>query len=162
MPSNTTQAVPTSAPRTLMKQVDPRGPRFGAAITTVVLALILILGPASPIAAALLTIQVLAFAAGSIVGLKAQPYGWIFRTLVRPRVGPPNELEDEAPPRFAQAVGLIFGLVAVAGLVSGLDVLFYVATAMALAAAFLNAAFNFCLGCEMHLLIKRIGVGTRR
>ena len=147
--------------RPKVKQIDPRGPRFGAAITTVVLALILVLGPASPIAAVLLTIQILAFAAGSIFGLQAQPYGWIYRTFVRPRLGPPSELEDQAPPRFAQAVGLVFGLVGAAGLLLGLDVLFYVAIGMALAAAFLNAAFNFCLGCEMYLLFTRIGVGRK-
>lgn len=142
-------------------RVDPRGPRFGAAITAVVLALILILGPHSPIAAVLLAIQVLAFAAGSLIGLHAQPYGWVFRKFVRPRLGPPAELEDQAPPRFAQAVGLVFGLAAAAGLLLSVDVLFYVAAGMALAAAFLNAAFDFCLGCEMYLLFKRIGVGNK-
>lgn len=76
-------------------------------------------------------------------------------------MGPPSELEDQAPPRFAQAVGLVFGLVGAAGLLLGLDVLFYVAIGMALAAAFLNAAFNFCLGCEMYLLLTRIGVGRK-
>ena len=161
----TTQASPSThraAAGSTSKQIDPRGPRFGAVITTVVLAAILILGPASPIAAVLLAIQVLAFAAGSILGLHAQPYGWIFRTFVRPRLGPPAELEDQAPPRFAQSVGLVFGLAAAAGLVFGFDILFYVATAFALAAAFLNAAFDFCLGCEMYLLLKRIGVGASR
>lgn len=161
MASHTSQAAAPATKRTPNQQIDPRGPRFGAVITTLVLAVILVLGPASPVAAVLLTIQVLAFAAGSIFGLKAQPYGWIFRTFVRGRLGPPSELEDEAPPRFAQSVGLVFGLAAAAGLLLGFDVLFYVATSFALAAAFLNAAFNFCLGCEMYLLIKRIGVGNK-
>lgn len=159
----TTQASQQATTRTRppAHQIDPRGPRFGAAITTVVLALILLFGSNSPIAALLLTIQILAFAAGAILGLQAQPYGWIYRTFVRPRLGPPSELEDQAPPRFAQAVGLVFGLAGAAGLLLGLDVLFYAAIAMALAAAFLNAAFNFCLGCEMYLLFKRIGVGRK-
>lgn len=161
MASSTSQVADQTAKRIPPNQIDPRGPRFGAAITTVVLALVLVLGPTSPIAAVLLAIQVLAFAAGSIFGLKAQPYGWIFRTFVRPRVGPPSELEDEAPPRFAQAVGLIFGLVAATGLLTGVAAVFYVATALALAAAFLNAVFNFCLGCEMFLLFKRIGAGSK-
>lgn len=161
MPSKTTHAASASAQQNQCKLVDPRAPRFGAAITTVMLALILVLGPTSPIAVALLIAQVIAFGLGSLIGLRAHPYGWLFRKLVRPRLGPPSELEDEAPPRFAQAVGLGFGLVAAAGLVLGLDALFYAAVALALAAAFLNAAFNFCLGCEMYLLFKRIGAGNK-
>jgi hypothetical protein len=31
-----------------------------------------------------------------------------------------------------------------------------VATAFALGAAFLNAAFDFCLGCEVHLRLARL------
>lgn len=143
------------------RQIDPRGPRFGAVITTVVLAIILLAGPQSPVAAVLLAVQVVAFGAGALFGLSAQPYGWIFRTFVRPRLTAPTELEDEAPPRFAQTVGLAFALAAAAGLIFGIEPLFYIATAAALGAAFLNAAFNFCLGCEMYLVAKRIGVRTQ-
>ncbi|MFZ1853421.1 MAG: DUF4395 domain-containing protein, partial [Candidatus Nanopelagicales bacterium] len=102
----------------------------------------------------------LAFAAGAVLGLHAQPYGLIYRRFVRPRLGPPAELEDPAPPRFAQAVGLAFALVALVGLLAGLSIVFYFAIALALAAAFLNTAFDFCLGCEMYLLIKRVGRGA--
>ena len=161
MPSETTHPNKSAVQPNQCKLVDPRAPRFGAGITTVVLALILVLGPTSPISLALLIAQTIAFGLGSLIGLRAQPYGWLFRKLVRPRLGPPSELEDEAPPRFAQAVGLGFALVAAAGLVFGLDVLFYAAIGLALAAAFLNAAFNFCLGCEMYLLFRRIGVGNK-
>jgi hypothetical protein len=155
--SSSANPSPASAPR---RQVDPRGPRFGAVITTIVLAVILVAGPQSPIAAVLLAVQVVAFGAGAFFGLGAQPYGWVFRTFIRPRLAAPRELEDEAPPRFAQAVGLVFALVAAAGLIFGVEPLFFVAVAAALGAAFLNAAFDFCLGCEMYLLAKRIGVRT--
>jgi hypothetical protein len=137
------------------RPIDPRGPRFGAAVTTVVLVLVLVLGPGSPVAGALLLVQTLAFAAGAIIGLPAQPYGWVFRTLVRPRLAPPTQLEASGPPRFAQAVGLGFALVAVVGWLTGLAAVFYVAVGFALAAAFLNAVFAFCLGCEIFLLIRR-------
>ncbi|NQU37193.1 MAG: DUF4395 domain-containing protein [Actinobacteria bacterium] len=157
--STTTNPTPTRG--TNRRQVDPRGPRFGAVITTVVLALILILGPASGIAVALLSVQILAFAAGAILGLQAQPYGWLFRRVIRPRLSPPSELEDQAPPRFAQVVGLVFALVGALGLLTGISVIFYVAVGAALAAAFLNAAFNFCLGCEMYLIAKRLGIGRK-
>lgn len=135
--------------------IDPRGPRFGAAITAVVLAVALILGPGIP-ALILLVIQTLAFAAGSLIGVHAQPYGIVYRTLVRPRLSPPKDLEDPRPPRFAQTVGLAFALAGLAGLLLSVPVLFYVAVAFALVAAILNSVFNFCLGCEMYLLGRRL------
>lgn len=136
-------------------QVDPRGPRFGAAVTTVVLALALVL-VGTTAGTALVAWQTLVFALGAIVGLQAQPYGIVFRTLIRPRLSPPAELEDAAPPRFAQAVGLAFLVVALIASMAGVSVVATVAIAFALAAAFLNAAFDFCLGCEMFLLGKRL------
>jgi len=139
-----------------LRPIDPRGPRFGAGVTTVVLAAILVLGPHSPMARVLLTIQLLAFAAGAVLGLQAQPYGWLFRKAIRPRLSPPAELEAPEPPRFAQAVGLIFALVATVGLIIGAPVVFYLAIGAALGAAFLNAVFNYCLGCEMYLLLRRV------
>jgi hypothetical protein len=139
------------------ESVDPRSPRFGAIITTVVLALILVLWPVAPIAATvLLVVQLLVFAAGSILGLKRHPYGWIFRQFVRPQLAAPTELEDARPPRFAQTVGLGFAVVGLVGAVFQVEVLFYIALGFALVAAALNAIFNFCLGCEIYLLAKRL------
>lgn len=135
-------------------QVDPRGPRFGAAVTTVVLAAVLVLGPG--LGLPLLIIQTVAFGAGSLLGLRYQPYGWVFRRFIRPRLGAPAELEDERPPRFAQSVGLIFAAVALIGSLAGSPLVFYVATGFALVAATLNAVFDFCLGCELYLLGRRL------
>jgi hypothetical protein len=130
--------------------VDPRGPRFGAWLTTVVLALVVVTG-----SAALAAAQTLVFATGAVFGLGAAPYGVVFRRLVRPRLAPPAELEAELPPRFAQAVGAAFGVVATIGYATGVTALGSGAAALALAAAFLNAAFGFCLGCEVLLLARR-------
>lgn len=132
-------------------QIDPRGARFAAAVTTVVLAAVVLTGNGWLLAA-----QTAVFAAGALAGPKASPYSWVFARLVRPRLGAPRHLEDAAPPRFAQALGSVFGLVALLGLLAGLGVLFYVAVAAALAAAFLNAAFGFCLGCEIYLAYRRL------
>ncbi len=137
------------------EQVDPRGPRFGGAVTTVVLAVALVL-VGTPAGFVLIAWQTLVFALGALVGLQAQPYGIVYRRLVRPRLTPPAELEDAAPPRFAQAVGLVFMVIALIASVLGVPVVATVAIAFALAAAFLNAAFNFCLGCEMYLLGARL------
>jgi hypothetical protein len=79
----------------------------------------------------------------------------LYRLLLAPRLGAPAEREEAAPVRFSQLVGLVFAVVGTVGYLSGLTVLGIVATAFALAAAFLNAAFGFCLGCEMHALIAR-------
>jgi hypothetical protein len=135
-------------------RIDPRGPRFAATLTTLLLAVVLITAP-SPTATALLVVQTALFAAGALGGVQRTPYAWLFKRLVRPRLAPPTELEDAAPPRFAQTVGLVFALVALTGFLTGATPLGLVATGFALAAAFLNAAFGFCLGCEMYLLVRR-------
>jgi len=132
-------------------QIDPRGPRFGALITTGVLVIVLITSSAWLLAA-----QAVVFGVGALFGLRYAPYGVIFRVLIRPRLGPPDELEDEAPPRFAQGVGLLMAVIGVVGYATGLTPLGIVASALALIAAFLNGAFGLCLGCELYLLIRRI------
>lgn len=139
----------------MSKQIDPRGPRFGAAITTVVLAIILLTIPTS-VAVVLLAIQTIVFALGAFVGLHAQPYGVIYRKLVLPRISKPLALEAVEPPQFAQFVGFLFAATGLVALLAGADLVAQIAVGFALAAAFLNAAFNFCLGCEMYLIGKRI------
>lgn len=133
--------------------IDARGPRFGAAVTTVVLAVALITGSVW-----LLAWQTLAFALGAAGGPARSPYGWVFRRAVRPRIGPPTQFEAPQPPRFAQGVGLFFALVGLLGLAVGPEWLGLAATGAALAAAFLNAGFGYCLGCEMYVLIRRLTV----
>jgi hypothetical protein len=132
-------------------KVDPRGLRFAAGITSVLLALTLVTGNAWPLA-----VQTAVFAISVAFGVQASPYSLIFRRLIRPRLGPPAELEDAAPPRFAQLVGLVFAAAGLAGYLTGATVLGVVATSLALVAAFVNAAVGLCLGCEAYLLIKRI------
>ena len=131
-------------------EIDPRGPRFGAVITTIVLAVVLITS-----SAALLGAQLVVFAIGALFGLRYAPYGIVYRRLIRPRIGPPARTEAEAPPRFSQGVGMIFAAGGVLGYALGATAVGIVFTALALAAAFLNAAFDFCLGCQAYLLIQR-------
>ncbi|MGW7484061.1 DUF4395 domain-containing protein [Nonomuraea muscovyensis] len=126
-------------------RADPRALRFGAAVTTLVLALVLVTGSAWLLAA-----QAAVFALG-LAG--RPPYVMFFKALVR---SAPKETEDARPPRFAQGVGLVFAVAGLAGHVAGIAPLALVATAGALLAAFLNAAFGFCLGCETYLLLRRL------
>lgn len=130
--------------------IDPRGSRFGAAITTVVLIVVLATGWGWLLAA-----QAVVFAMSAFSDLKLAPYGFLYRWFVRPRLAPPTELENPAPPVFAQFVGLGFALVGACGYLAGWTVLGIAASALALAAAFLNAAFDYCLGCEIYLLMHR-------
>jgi hypothetical protein len=130
--------------------VDPRGQRFAAAITTVVLAVVLATGSGW-----LLVAQAIVFAIATFAGLRYAPYGLLFRHLIRPWLGPPAVMEAEEPPRFAQGIGLLFAVLGGIGYLSGFTPLGIVATAFALVAAFLNAAFGLCLGCETYLLLIR-------
>ena len=139
--------------------IDPRGPRFTAWVTSVVLAVVLVAAPGD-LATALLGVQAALFALGVGLGVQRTPLAWVFRTAVRPRLAPPIELEDPGPPRFAQAVGLLFAVVGVVGFLAGLDLLGLVATGFALVAALLNAGFGLCLGCEMYLLFRRATSGS--
>ena len=127
--------------------IDARGPRFGAVITTTVLAIALVTQNVW-----VLALQGLVFFIGAVRGPQFTPYGLIFKTFVKPRLKKEAPTEDVRPPKFAQAVGFIFALVGTIGAFAGADLVFTVAVSIALAAAFLNAAFNYCLGCEMYLL----------
>jgi hypothetical protein len=130
--------------------IDARGPRFGAVITTVVLATALATNNLWIIVA-----QAIVFAIGAFKGPQFTPYAFIYKSVVKPRLKSEVPTEDVRPPQFAQSVGLLFALTAIVGLVTGVTPIFTVAVACALAAAFLNAAFNFCLGCEIYLLLLR-------
>lgn len=139
--------------------VDVRGPRFAAWVTTVVLATVLLLAGSPTLAGLLLAGQAVVFALGA-TDLRRSPYGVLFRVLLAPRLGPPPELEDRRPPQFAQAVGLAFAATGALAFLTGAGTLGVVATAAALAAAFLNAAFGFCLGCQVYLLLARARART--
>ena len=130
--------------------IDARGPRFGAVITTVVLATALATNNVWVIVA-----QGIVFAIGAIKGPQFTPYAFIYKSFVKPRLKGEFVGEDVRPPQFAQTVGLLFALAAIGGSLFGVNAIFTVAVAFALGAAFLNAAFNFCLGCEIYLLLLR-------
>ncbi|OBH47383.1 DUF4395 domain-containing protein [Mycobacterium mantenii] len=148
MPSSNTIAQPDL--------VDVRGPRFAAWVTTAVLVLALVVSAASPPAATvILAVQAVIFAIGAVGGPRKHPYGRIFATAVAPRLGPVRDREPTAPLKFAQFVGLIFAVLGAAGFAAGAVLVGVIATAAALAAAFLNAAFGICLGCQLYPLVAR-------
>lgn len=153
--------MPDNAESSVTPQVDVRGPRFAAWLTTAVLIVVLVLTAVSPLAATiLLATQAVVFAIGAVAGPRRHPYGRIFAAAIAPRLGPVTEREPAAPLRFAQLVGLIFAVVGVAAFLLGAVPVGVAATAFALFAAVLNAAFGICLGCKLYPLVVRLrGVG---
>ena len=144
--------------------IDPRGPRFGAAITGVLLLVVIGLNLAGATLASVILFAAITavFAWGAFAGITRHPYGLLFKKLVRPRLAAPTELEDPAPPTFAQGVGFVITLV---GLVLGLLVspfAIVVAASLAFIAAFLNSVFAYCLGCQIYLLLVRAGILARK
>lgn len=146
----------TSAPGSAATAVDPRGLRFAAALTACVLALVLLTESSSLLAA-----QAVVFAIGALAGVRRSPYAIVFARLVRPRLGRPAATEDARPPQFAQLIGLGFAALGLVGFWSGGTTLALTATGFAFAAAFLNAAFGLCLGCELYLVIARVADRVR-
>ena len=130
--------------------IDARGQTWSAVITTVVLAIALVTSSVW-----LIAFQAVVFAIGALRGPQFTPYAFIFKNVIKPRLKSTVTFEEVRPPQFAQAVGLAFTLVAIIGSTTGAGVVFTIAVGFALAAAFLNAAFNFCLGCEIYLLALR-------
>lgn len=138
-------------------EIDPRSQRFNAAVTSVVLAATIIsAGPLPLVAIALAVLQLAVFATGGFYRLTASPYAVVYARSVRPRIGPPPELEDSAGPVFSQVIGTVFLAGALAALVAGATIVAYIALALALVAALLNASIGLCLGCELHVILQRL------
>lgn len=161
--TDTTPQTPTQAGASTSRPagIDPRGPRVGAAITAVLLVVVLLLGSGTA-ATLLLTLIAASFALGVARGVQGTWQGKVYARLVRPRLAPPTELEDPRPPRFAQLVGLLVTGVGVVLAVLVSPVAAPIAAAVALVAAFLNAVFGLCLGCELYLLGVRLRARTAR
>jgi hypothetical protein len=147
------------------KGIDPRGPRFGAAITGVLLLVVIGLWLSGQTTAATIVFLyiTLVFAWGAFAGVQRHPYGLFFKAVIRPRLKPPTELEDPTPPTFAQGVGLVItGLGLILSLIPGLGLALPIAAGLAFIAAFLNSVFAYCLGCQIYLLLVRLGILGRK
>lgn len=142
-------------------QIDPRGQRFTAVINLLGFGAALAVAP-SVLSNLVLLVLGVAFAIGTLRGPHLTPWALVFRSVIRPRLGAPRALEDAAPPRFAQAVGLIFTAAGLLGYLTGATLLGAIAVGFALAAAFLNAVFGFCLGCEVYLLARRLAPSSKQ
>ena len=160
MPTQQTAGQPPSATAGLAAPagIDPRGPQFNAAVTVVVLLAVLVTA-GTAVGTVLTAAQAALFLWGATAGVTRTPHARVFKALVRPRLSAPDHLEDPAPPRFAQAVGAVFTVVALVAFLAGFTLAGEIAIGFALVAATLNAVFRFCLGCELYLLIRRFTGG---
>ena len=130
--------------------IDARGPRYSAALTTLVLSAALITE-----SNLIIGFQFAVFLSAVLFGLRRSIYGLLYRNLIQPRLSGPVPSEYESAPRFAQLIGALFALTALIGGLAGNSALFLIATGFALSAAFLNAAFGFCLGCQIYFRLVR-------
>ncbi|GAA0995805.1 DUF4395 domain-containing protein [Subtercola frigoramans] len=167
--STSAKSATTSSRPAERRGIDPRGPRFSAGITAVLLIAVLLLGlgstatPAESIggrtaepAFILLAVISALFAWGAFAGVRRHPYGLLFRALIRPRLPAPTELEDPKPPTFAQGVGFAITLAGLVLALAGVPYAVVIAAAAAFVAAFLNSVFGYCLGCQLYLLLIRV------
>lgn len=141
------------------KQLDPRGPRFGAGITSILMVLVIYLSLApetSNIALGIMAFAVLMFTFGSLLGPAKHPYSYLYKYTLRKLLKDPTELEAPKPVHFAQVVGLIVTGTGLVLHILAVPNALAVAAAAAFIAAFLNSVFAYCLGCQMYLGLKRL------
>jgi hypothetical protein len=143
------------------EQLDPRGPRFGAGITSILMLLVIYFSleqATIPLALGIMSFAVVMFTFGSVLGPAKHPYSYLYKYTLRKVLKSPSFMEAAKPVRFAQVVGL---LVTGAGLILHLLAVpnaLPISAAAAFVAAFLNSVFAYCLGCQMYLGLKRLGV----
>jgi len=139
---------PNLLPAPPERRIDPRGHRFGAALSAVLLAIAFLLQ--API-----LVVLIALALGASAGLGTQysvlgrPWPFVRRAL---RLSPPTELESEYPPRFAQALGTVGLAIALVLFALGATPWAWVPAAGVAALQTLLAATGYCLGCRLYFL----------
>lgn len=144
--------------------IDPRGPRFTAGVTAILFLVVIALALLGFDTAALVLaiFNAAVFLWSAVAGVARHPYGLFFKAVIRPRLKPPLELEDPTPPTFAQGVGLFVTVIGIVLFVPFGSIALIVAGAAAFLAAFLNSVFAYCLGCQIYLLLARVGILGRK
>jgi hypothetical protein len=130
--------------------IDPRGPRTNQAVLAagLVVGFVFSWWYVAPIFAAVLFL-------GAAFGPKYGPVIRFYGEVIRPRLGPPKELEDPRPPRFAATVGVVFLVAATVAFALGATVVGWALTLIVAALAALAATTGICVGCEIYLFFAR-------
>ncbi len=142
-------AVPAEAARRLppARMIDPRGHRFGAGLSALLLVASWLANVPFGVFLALLSIGT-----SAALGLRWSIYGAIWRRLARRLSLAAVEPEHEYPPRFAQTLGSVALVLSLGAFALGAPL---VGWALALAVAVLQgvlAVTGYCLGCRLYFL----------
>ena len=130
------------------RMIDPRGHRFGAGLSAIIIVGSFVLNQPLGVAIAFLSIAV-----SGVFGLKYSIYGAIWRRIVKlAHLGPPREMEHEYPPRFAQVFGSVFLGVSLLAFALGLAPLGWLLAGAVAALQTLLAVTGYCLGCRLYFL----------
>ncbi len=132
------------------KPIDPRGPRFNQAVLTVGLLTAFLLDAriVVPVFAVVLFL-------GAAFGPRYGPFLRLYAEVIRPRLAPPDDLEDPRPPRFAAAIGVAFLSASTLAFAAGAIGLGWALALIVAALAGLAAVTGICVGCEIYLLAAR-------
>jgi hypothetical protein len=129
------------------RMIDPRGHRFGASVSAVILACSYLLN--APVGVLLVLASIGTSAA---FGMRWSVYGMIWRRLAKAlRLGA-VEMEHEYPPRFAQTLGSICLTFSLIAFVAGLPLLGWLFAAAVAALQTLLGVTGYCLGCKLYFL----------
>ena len=142
-------AIPTGATSGLPPagRIDPRGHRFGAGLSAVLLVVAYLVNAPWLVAVALASIGV-----SAAFGLRYSIYGAIWRRIVKIVGLGPTEPEHEYPPRFAQMLGSIVLIVGLIGFVVGAPIVGWGAAFAVAGLQTLLAVTGYCLGCRLYFL----------
>jgi hypothetical protein len=145
MPASIPQGAAAGLPPARM--IDPRGHRFGAGLSAILIAASFVLNQPLGVVLAFLSIGV-----SGAFGLKYSIYGASWRRVVKAAHLGPTEMEHEYPPRFAQAMGATFIGLALILFVVGLTPLAWLPVVAVAGLQTLLAATGYCLGCRLYFL----------
>jgi hypothetical protein len=132
------------------KPIDPRGPRFNQAMIAALLLVGFVLdwGPIVPVVAVVLAL-------GAALGPRFGPFLALYAHVIRPRLGPPAELEDPRPPRFAATLGAVVLTASTVAFLADAEVLGWALALLVALLAGLAASTGICVGCEIYLFLAR-------
>ena len=128
-------------------KIDPRGHRFGAGLSALLLVASFATGWVPGILLALLSIGT-----SAAFGLRYSIYGAIWRRIARTLRLPKVEPEHEYPPRFAQTLGSVALILALVAFAVGATAIGWVFALAVAALQTLLAVTGYCLGCRLYFL----------
>jgi hypothetical protein len=142
-------AIPTEAAAHLppARKIDPRGHRFGAGVSAILLIVATVTQTPWLVALVLLSIGV-----SAAFGLKYSIYGAIWRRIVKVAKLGPAEPEHEYPPRFAQVLGSVALTLSLIAFALGAATLGWVFALAVAGLQTLLAVTGYCLGCRLYFL----------